>query len=458
MIGRIRAPSARHAAEPRGRSCGPPDFSTGRPASGRRARRSIGTSSAPDPSRVVARHTPGRAPGSPGTPSSLGVGRNSPRLDRRDSRGKLGLDAPARPAPKLAVTTASAARGRLKTTSTSSTPGAQGCERIDEPLEPVLARHDLVRAWPLEPVRLVVDDERALALSARRGRSGRAGARRRARRRTAAPDGLRRARPAGRQAATPARRRRGPRRDRRPRPTSVASGQERRHSSAPPCSAHPAALGPPRAARAPRPRSRSRPSPSASPTTAGASSGARPTRRSSVETVRAPLERARARCTRGAGCGRDRGRHRNGGSGRSSNAALRFASATEARRAAAARRPRRLRRLRRARSTRRSTCSPSELDLTASRHRDRRRAARAPSRSGYASVAAGRVERAGDDQAGRSHGSSRRSRGAVPRPPPPLARPRAPRRSRRRRHACRSTGSATRIPKRPSGRQRISSG
>ena len=43
--------------------------------------------------------------------------------------------------------------------------GAQGCERIDEPLDPVLVPDDLVRGQVPEPVRLVVDDQRALALA-----------------------------------------------------------------------------------------------------------------------------------------------------------------------------------------------------------------------------------------------------------------------------------------------------
>ena len=59
--------------------------------------------------------------------------------------------------------------------------GAQARERVHEPLQPVLRLDDLGRRRALERVRLVVDDERALARRARARRAGRGGARRRAR-------------------------------------------------------------------------------------------------------------------------------------------------------------------------------------------------------------------------------------------------------------------------------------
>ena len=95
--------------------------------------------------------------------NSLGVGRNSPARMRAIASESSASSRAVSALVNVAETTSS---GRSRNWYDDLDLGravAQARERVDEPLEAVLGLDDLVRIGAVEDVRLVVDDERALA-------------------------------------------------------------------------------------------------------------------------------------------------------------------------------------------------------------------------------------------------------------------------------------------------------
>ena len=96
--------------------------------------------------------------------NSLGVGRKSPARMRAIAAESSASSSATSSRVNDVDTTSSGRSRNWYAISTSLEPAAQADERIDEPLQPVLGLDDLGRLAPVERVRLVVDDERALAV------------------------------------------------------------------------------------------------------------------------------------------------------------------------------------------------------------------------------------------------------------------------------------------------------
>ena len=348
-------------------------------------------------------------------------------------------------------------------------PGAEARERVDEPLQPVVGLDDLLRRALGERVRLVVEDERARARRGGGRPAVRAGGRRRARTRTAAPAARLRARRSAARASEPqydATKPRSASAPRRSRPDTRRAPARR-----------PAARAPRRSTSSSRRWTASPTSVAARPLCPATVAVRRPRPHAGdplgVVAVRAALEERERAVREPAHAVQRRLRQRldRRELRRRAAAAAAPSPAGEERELAGlvvddrgspgstdapARRPA-------ARSTRTSTRAPSALELD-------RRLARArelvgavepvehPADRRLLVAPSLRVDRRRRRSAGRSRGSSRRSRGAAARPrSSACARVLAPRRSRERRARSPVAGSATWKPKRPSESARISS-
>ena len=117
--------------------------------------------------RACARRGPAQTRSSAGQSeqtNSLGVGRNSPAADPRDRRRELCLEVLHVRARERRRRDVVRRLEELVRDLDLGRAGAEADERIDEPLQHVLGVDDLGRRPPFERVRLVVDDERAVAL------------------------------------------------------------------------------------------------------------------------------------------------------------------------------------------------------------------------------------------------------------------------------------------------------